>query len=181
FFQPGHTVPLRYHYFWLLICSLVEQASGGTVAARQAIIGGTFWIGASLMGLLAVYLRLFAKISPASYRRRLRTGILLLAITGLDIIPALFFMLLYARGLMPFVMPSVELWNEHVEWFLATTLSTPHAIAALIACFTGFLLLWHAADKRRYIPFAAIALASAVGASLYVAFVFAVFLVIWTA
>src|SRR6185369_3562563 len=36
------------------------------------------------------------------------------------------------------------------------------------------------AENRRYIPFAAIALASAVGASLYVAFVFAVFLVIWT-
>ena len=180
FFRPGHAVPLRYHYFWLLICSLVEQASGGAVRARQAIIGGTFWIGAALIGVLALYLRLFANVSTAPYSRRLRTGVTLLAITGLDIVPALFFMFLYARGLMPFVMPSVELWNEHVEWFLSTTLSTPHAIAALIACLTAFLLLWEAATAPRYIAFAAVALASALGTSLYVTLVFAVFLTVWT-
>ena len=180
FFQPGHAVPLRYHYFWLLICSLVERASNGTVGPRQAIIGGTVWIGAALIGVLALYLRLFAKSSAAPYGRRFRVGAALLAITGLDIIPALFFFFLYSRGLVPFVTPSIELWNEHVEWFLSTTLSTPHAIAALIACLTAFLLLWHAGTRPRYIPFAAFALASAVGESLYVAFVFAIFLIVWT-
>jgi hypothetical protein len=181
FFQPGHPVPLRYHYFWLLICSLVERLSNGSVGPRQVIIGGTVWIGAALIGILSLYLRLFTKSSAAPYRRRFRIGAVLLAITGLDIIPALFFFFLYARGLVPFVTPSIELWNEHVEWFLSTTLSTPHAIAALIACFTAFLLLWHAGSRPRYIPFAALSLATAVGASLYVAFVFALFLALWTA
>ena len=180
FFQPGYAVPLRYHYFWLLICSLVERASYGTVGARQAVIGGTVWIGAALIGVLVLYLRLFAKASAAPYLRRFRVGVALLVITGLDIIPALFFFFLYSRGLVPFVTPSIELWNEHVEWFLSTTLSTPHAIASLIACLTAFLLLWRAGTRRVYIPFAAVALATAVGASLYVAFVFAIFLCVWT-
>jgi hypothetical protein len=181
FFQPGHSVPLRYHYFWLLMCSLADQAGGESVSARQAMIGGTFWAGVGLIGLVAVYLRLFTNGSATPLRRRLLTGVALLAITGLDILPALFFMFLYARGLVPFVLPSVEWWNEHVDWFVYTTLWAPHALAAAIACFTGFLLLWRAGNQRRYILPAGLALASAVGSSIYVAFVFAIFLAVWTA
>jgi hypothetical protein len=54
FFSPGHPVPLRYHYFWLMMCSLVNQIGGQGVSARQAIIGGTFWIGVGLIALLAL-------------------------------------------------------------------------------------------------------------------------------
>ncbi len=178
FFQPGHPVALRYHYFWLMMCSLAEQISGGRVTSRQALIGGTFWAGVALMALLAVYLRIFSAASE--FRRRAFTGILLLAITGLDIVPSLFFLFLYARGMLGFVLPSVEWWNEHVDWFVYSTLWAPHALSAMIACFIAFLLLWHAAAARRYILPAACALASAVGASIYVAFVFAIFLSVWT-
>ena len=180
FFQPGHPVALRYHYFWLLMCSLAEQLGGGGFSGRQAMIGGTFWAGVGLMALLAVYLRLFTAHTGPAFRRRAFTGILLLAITGLDIVPSLFFLFLYARGMLGFVLPSVEWWNEHVDWFVYTTLWAPHALAATIACFTAFLLLWHAAGARRYILPAALALATAVGSSIYVAFVFAIFLGVWT-
>jgi hypothetical protein len=180
FFQPGHAVGLRYHYFWLLMCSLAEQAAGRGVTARQAMIAGTFWAGLGLIALLAVYLRLFCTGPATRLRRRLLTGVALLGITGLDIIPALLFMFLYARGMMHFVLPSVEWWNEHVDWFVYTTLWAPHALASTIACFTAFLLLWHAAAARRYVVPAALALASAVGSSIYVAFVFAIFLAVWT-
>jgi len=178
FFYPAHPVTLRYHYFWLLMCSPVERASG--VTARQTLIGGTFWAGMAVLALLAAYLRLYAP-GTSPLRRRLLVGAALLAITGLDIVPSLFFWFLYGRGWVPFAQPGVELWNEHVEWFLSTTISTPHAMTALVSCFMAFLLLSHAAGARRYIVPAALALASAAGQSVYVALVFALFLGIWTA
>jgi hypothetical protein len=161
-----------------MMCSLVDQIGGAGVSARHAAIGGTFWAGVGLIALLSIVLRLFLPGRNPT-RRRILTGIALLAITGLDILPALFFMFLYARGLVPFVQPGIELWNEHVEWFVATTMCTPHATAALIACFTGFLLLWDGREWRRYTVLASLAFASAAGESVYVTFVFAIFLALW--
>jgi hypothetical protein len=181
FFLPGHPVTLRYHYFWLLMCSLAHQVAGPAVVARHALVAGTFWIGVALIALLAIYLRLFYPGAPACLCRRLRIGIVLLAITGLDILPSLFFWFLHARGQVPFVLPSVELWNEHVDWFLGTVVSTPHAIAALISCLLAFLLLWQDSAPRRYIIPAALAIASSVGYSIWVIFVFTIFFAVWTA
>jgi hypothetical protein len=184
-FLPGQPVPLRYHYFWLMMCSLAESAGGGSVSARQALIAGTCWCGTGLMALVALYLRLFAPARRARFRRRVWTALLLLLVTGLDIIPTALLLLLHAQGALGFVLPSVEWWNEHVDWFLYTTLWAPHALSSLLACFTGFLLLWKAPDvagRRRlcYAGLAGLALASSVGESIYVAFVFAVFLAAWT-
>jgi hypothetical protein len=186
FFQAGHSAPLRYHYFWLMMCSLVQRLGGGTVGPRHALIGGTFWVGAALIAMLALYLRLFSRgTSPLGVR--LRTAVLLLAVTGLDIIPTLFFLVLYAAGIFGVVLPSVEWWNQQLAWFVFTTLWTPHAIAALVACFTGFLLIWHAPAAKgrlgilKYALPGAMGLASSFGASIWVMFVFGAFLLIWTA
>ena len=187
FFQTQQPVSLRYHYFWLLMCSLVEKTGNGSIAPRQALTAGTFWCGVGLMALVVLYLRLFSPGDPARFRRRALIATLLLAITGLDILPTLFLLMLYAKGALPFLLPSVEWWNEHVDWFLYTALWAPHALSSLIAGLTSFLLLWKAPDLRstggmlRYAVPAGLALASCVGASIYVSFVFAVFLMVWTA
>jgi hypothetical protein len=74
-----------------------------------------------------------------------------------------------------------------VDWFLYSTLWAPHALSSLLACLTGFLLLWKAPSTTgwrgllRYSMPAAAALASSVGASIYVSLVFAAFLAVWTA
>jgi hypothetical protein len=186
FFWPGHGVKLRYHYFWFLMCSLVDQAGGALVSPRQALMAGTFWCGLGLMGLLAIYLRLAAR-QDCPLTRRLRIGLLLLGITGLDLIPAAFFMLLYAKGGINVFLPSVEWWNEHVDWFLYSSVWAPHALAATISCFLALLLLWKAAEPQeragmlRHALAAGVALASGAGESIYVSFVFAVFLLLWTA
>lgn len=190
-FLPGRPVALRYHYFWLMMCSLVERIGTpifGTpiVGARHALIGGTFWCGLGLMSLVAIYLRLFSVNQAVPLRRRMLIGILLLGITGLDILPGLFFLSLYFRGGMNFVLPSLESWNEYVDWFLHSTIWAPHAVAALIAGLMGFLLVSRAATARRRIGFLGYALgggaafASLVGNSIWVAFVFAAFLGVWT-
>jgi hypothetical protein len=187
FYLAGPPANLRYHYFWLMMCSLVERAGRGAVTPRQALIGGIFWCGIALMALVALYLRLFSAGDPARFRRRALIGILLLGITGLDIIPTLLLVGLYAKGQIPFVLPSVELWNEQVAWFVFSIFGSTHAVHSMIACFIGFLLISKAPAARgwtgilRYSLPAALALASSIGASVYVSFVFAVFLVAWLA
>src|SRR6185437_1830553 len=37
-FYPGHAVPLRYHYFWMILCALADLAGGTLVDARQALV-----------------------------------------------------------------------------------------------------------------------------------------------
>src|SRR5674476_271155 len=34
YFFPGRLFPLRYHYFWFLLCSIVEQLGGNVVSPR---------------------------------------------------------------------------------------------------------------------------------------------------
>jgi hypothetical protein len=185
FFFPGHAQPLRYHYFWLILCSMVDMAGGAFVGARHAWIGGVIWCGAGLLALVALYFRLIAYRGPETFRRRTLVGILLLGVTGLDLLPNAFYWWTYSRGLTGFIPPSVEFWNEQVDGFTFTALWLAHSLAGLIACLIAFLLLWEAprhtgADRWKYAVVAGIALASCVGASVYIAFVFGAFLVLWT-
>lgn len=186
FFFPGHSVALRYHYFWLLFASLVDQLGGTFVSPRHAWIGGTFWCGLAFMALIALYFRLFWYRGQASFPRRTLLAILLLGVTGLDILPTAFLWILHATGMPAAVFPSLEWWNEQVDGFVWTGLWVAHHLAALIACFTAFLILGDAAAQPRarrvaYILVAAAALASAAGSSIYVSLVFALFLAVWVA
>lgn len=184
FIFPGHPVGLRYHYFWLLMCSLVNQTAPRVVSARHAEMGGVFWAGVGLLAMVALCLRLFTVNPAAPLRRRVLVGTLLAGITGLDILPSLMLLSFYARGWMAFVLPSGESWNEYVDWFLHSSLWAPHAVGALVAELTAFLIIWHApADRRRWVVSslaAALGLASTVGISIWVAFVFAAFLIAWS-
>jgi len=186
FFLPGHAVALRYHYFWMLLCSLVDLAGGAAVSARQAWIAGAVWCGFGLMAAVALYLRLFWYRGPATFRRRALIAILLLGVTGLDILPIAGLWLLQAAG-MHGVLPSGEWWNEQVDGFVYTTIWESHYLAGLIACLMAFLLLWEStrrptfANAARYAGLAALALASATGAAIYIVFVFGLFLALWTA
>ena len=186
FFFPGHPVPLRYHYFWPVLCAMVQLAGGPLVSSRHAWIGGTVWCGFGFMALIALYFRLFSYRGPASFRRRALTGVLLAGVTGLDILPTALLWVLQAAG-MHGVLPSGEWWNEQVDGFVYTALWESHYLSGLIACLVAFLVLWHGAEQPamgariRYVLIASLALASAGGASVYVAFVFAIFLLVWTA
>ncbi len=58
-FLPSPPAALRYHYFWLMMCALVNRLGAPWVSARHAEIAGAFWCGVGLMALLAACLRLF--------------------------------------------------------------------------------------------------------------------------
>ena len=177
YFFPGRPELLRYHYFWMILCSLAQRAGGGVISARLALFGGTLWCGLALMAVLALYLRFADPEGPVRLRYRVGLAIALLGVTGLDLFPNL---LLLRNGV---VLADMEWWNEQVTSWVGTMLWVPHHLASLVACLTGFLLLWSAPALRRdAVAAAAVAglcFASAVGCSVYVAFTFFVFLAVW--
>ncbi len=184
FFFPGHPVDLRYHYLWLIVCAEISRLGGPWVDARTAFIAGTLWAGIGLIALIPLYLRLFMSAGQ-NLLRQSRIGIALLAVTGLDIVPALLLVWANRAGIFREMSPSVEWWNEQVDGWLYTMLWEPHYVCALVACLTGFLILWtlppQASRRERIVSgtVAGAALATAAGSGIYVAAVFGVFLVIW--
>src|SRR5262249_55758196 len=144
FFFPGHGSALRYHYFWMLLCSIVHQMGFGSLDARSAFIAGSLWCGIGLICLIPLYLRIFSPGGAANLVKRGTIGIALLGVTGVDILGALFMIWLQRIGLIGGMSPSVEWWNEQVDGWLYTMLWEPHYLCALIACLTGFLILWEA-------------------------------------
>jgi hypothetical protein len=186
FFFPGHYVALRYHYFWLILPALVGQIGRSVVDARQAFIGGTIWCGLGLISVIALYLRFFSPKAAADISGRIVIAAALLGVTGLDILPTLLMLWAAHRGWVRGVSPSVEWWNNQVDGWLYTMLWEPHYLCALVACFTGFLILWEVprGSRKARSMLAAItaglAFATGVGAGIYVAFVFVIFLIFWT-
>ncbi len=187
FFFPGHAVGLRYHYYWLIPPALLERMSGPLIDSRQVLIGATIWCGIGLICTIALYLRFFSPNAGADICRRTLVGILLLGVTGLDILPTLFLVWMAHKGAPIPIAPSVEWWNNQIDGWIFTMLWQPHSLSSLIACLTGFLIVWDAArepSRRRRILSAitaGFAFATAVGSSIYVTLVFAIFLVLWTA
>ena len=173
FFNPGHPVALHYHFLWLLQCALVHGLAPKLITARLAFIAGAIWCGLGLMCVAALAMRILMQ-------RRSWIVVGLLAVTGLDIVPALLILLgnrLHILGMLP---PSVEWWNEQVDGWVYTALWEPHYVCALIACVTGFLILWE--SKRVWLAVvAAFCFATAVGSGAFVALVFAAFLALWVA
>ena len=178
YFFPGQPVILRYHYFWYLPCSLVDQLGGALVSARHAMLASTLWCGIGLMAIVPLYLRFFQPKGPVNLERRMLVGVALLGVTGLDIVPIALIGLVQRRPVL-----SIEGWNNPIISWVASVLWAPHHVAGFIACLTGFLLLWYVAPMFRDRIYAGVAagfmFASAVGLSVYVTFVFAVFLLIW--
>jgi hypothetical protein len=177
YFALAGPVPLRYHYFWMIVCSLAQRVAGSSLDARWAAFGGTLWCGLGLIAILALYLRFADPQAGYKLERRLAIAIALLGVTGLDLIPTVIMMRVGV------VFPDMEWWNEQVTSWVGTMLWVPHHLAALIACLTGFLLLWSPAARRRDGVAAALAaglcFASAAGCSVYVTITFAIFLAIW--
>ncbi len=170
---PGHSEPLRYHYFWFLPCSLIEHA----VSARQALIASTVWCGWALMAVVSLCLRYLHPAGERGLERRSKMAIFLLAVAGLDIIPNLIFALIFSTTGAGLVFASSEWWNNQVTGMSTAVLWVAHHVASLIACFTGLILLLRARGKIAPAICAGLCFASATGLSIYVTFAFAIFLI----
>ncbi|HUZ46958.1 MAG TPA: hypothetical protein VMW54_10010 [Terriglobia bacterium] len=180
FFFAGLPAPLRYHYFWLIPCSLVDQLGGSLVSARVSLIAGVLWCGLGLLALIALYLRFFQGKGGEQIERRTLIAVALLGVTGLDILPVLIM-----NATAHVIVPTIEWWNLQVSAWITTMLWVPHDLAALIAGLTGFLVVWDAARpgqrRQTILGFVAggLCFASAVGASVYVGITVAAGCALW--
>jgi len=175
FFAGTPPMLLRYHYFWMLVCSLATHL--GHVDSRQAMYGGTVWAGIALMSLIAMSLKFFIGARERLARKAL-IGCGLLLVTGLDLLPTIY---LYLR--MHLVNPDMEWWNEQITSWADTMLWTPHHIMSVVACMVGLLLIREPAPTKVQraiaILIAGLAFASATGLSVLATFTFALFVVFW--
>ena len=175
FFAGNPPMLLRYHYFWMLVCSLVTRL--GNVDPRQAMYGGTIWAGIALMSLIAISLRFFVGARERLARKAL-IGCSLLLVTGLDILPTA---LLFVRSRI--VTPDMEWWNVQITSWVDALLWTPHHILGVLACMVGLLVLRQPAatkfQRAAAILIAGLAFASAVGLSVLATFTFVLFVMFW--
>lgn len=180
FFFAAHTVPLRYHHFFFLPCSMVESLTKGWILPGNALAAATLWCGLALLCLVCLYLFHFRSSPSIPSAGLLWTGILLLPVMGLDLIPNA---LLFCQGFIHF---TADKWNEDLVGWFDSTLWAPHYVAATVACLMGFLLLWTAAKAARPLGLAPCVLAGAAfacatGTGIYVALVFAAALAVYGA
>jgi hypothetical protein len=180
FYHPGHAYPMRYHYFWYMLCALVAKFGGPVVTPRIAVMAGTLWSGIALMAVVSLYIQIFGARISESRDRQMLVAIGLLSVTGLDIIPTAITFLISKM-----LAASSDWWNEIVASWFNSVLWHPHSIAALVAGATGLLVSWDGVVRqeirRRTVGGAmcGAAMASALGLSIYTALVFAVVLAVW--
>jgi hypothetical protein len=175
-FFANAAAPLRYHYLWLLFCSLPMKVFH--LAPRYVVYSGVVWCGLGLMCVIALGLKFLMRAQTGIERKTL-LGVGLLCVTGLDILPTLY---LGVQGRS--WLSDMEWWNvTQITSWAASLLWVPHHVAALIACFVAFLLLRHQADANRWatgpVIVAGMAFASAAGMSVYVTFTFVVAVTLW--
>lgn len=175
FFASTPPVPLKYHYFWMLICSLPVRLAH--LSARHAMYGGTVWAGVILMSLVAICVKFFIR-ARENIERKVLIGCGLLLVTGLDILPTLY--MYFQQG---WISADMEWWDVQITSWMDALLWTPHHVICLVACMVGFLVLLEAAETKSHrtvsIFLAGFAFASAAGLSVLVTFTFATFILLF--
>jgi hypothetical protein len=176
-FFANPAVPLRYHYLWLLFCSLPMRIFH--LSPRYVVYSGVVWCGVGLICTIALGLKFLMRVQTCIERKTL-LAVGLLSVTGLDIFPNLYFGIAHH-----FWMADMEWWNDaQITSWADSLLWVPHHLGALIACFISFLLLRHQADVHRRwatgpVIVAGLAFASAAGMSVYVTLTFVVIVALW--
>ena len=179
-YHPGAETPMRYYYFWYALCAVCMKIAH--TSARQALMASSCWAAIGLVAAIALYARHFLQVTER-LNRFILVAVLLLAVTGLDLLPALYNMFVlhdFAGDMEWWSGDQVTSWFDSILW-------VPNHTAALLACLTAFLLLWRSRsailprDRVAATLLAGIAAASAFGLSIYVAAGFALLTALWCA
>lgn len=174
----GHAAPMRYYYFWYLVCAAVARLAG--VSARQALLASSIWVGFGLVAAIALWVRVVCRAGRHA-RQQTLVGVALLGVTGADLVPAIGS--IFAQ---PALNGEMEWWSidQFYSW-QDSILWVPHHTAALLCCLTAFLLLWRsqgeptARQRAAAVMLSGVALASSFGLSVYVAAGFALLTLAW--
>ena len=186
-YYPGEPYPLFYYYFWFILCSIVDVLGGSFIDARAAVMGGVLWGGIVLLCVIVEFAHRWGESVVVGFNRsHVRLLLLLMLVTGLDLLPVLSggiaYWLFDAGSPMP---PTIEWWNDQVPAWLGAIFWVSHHVASFCACMVAFIALdeWVMRETfmDRYLAsgIAALALASAAGMSIWVAIVGGSVLFIW--
>jgi len=171
----GAPAPMHYYYFWYVLCAAVVDIAH--VTARQAYIASCIWAGFGLLVTVKLYATHFFRWE----RKQRWIALSLLLVSGIDIVPAV-----GQAILQPALNGDIEWWSvDPIDAWPDSLLWVPHHVASVLCCLLAFLFLWRTLEslsrnaKRMAVAIAALACASAVGLSVYVAIGFALLMLAW--
>jgi hypothetical protein len=171
-----HAGNLRYYYFWLVDCSLVAKISH--LPIRSVINASCIWAGFALTALTGLYLKHFLAVGKR-LRRQFLIAALLPAVAGLSL--CIFFW----NMLVLHIPPPADVWvTGQIADLISFVVFYPHHLTSMVCCMFAFLLVWMSTSTRSRaatVLFSALALASAFGLSVYVAFAFFLVMLCWAA
>ena len=173
FARPGVA---GYYYYFYITPALLHWIGGALVDSRAAFAAGTFVTFLAFPAMLLL-LADAAKLIPDGARRRfLRLTVLLCCLSGLDLIGGLW---IWART--GEVIAQLDWWSEEVRWALTSILLVPHHISAVIALYSGCLLLAQPGrvGSTARSGLAGLAFATAFGCSVWVAVAALPVLALW--
>jgi len=180
----GHPTPLRYYYFWYVLCALPAHLLHTSPDA--ALAASSVWAALSFLAVSFLLTKYFIR-SEVSATRRCVILLLPMLVIGLDILPTLG--TYFHHGAYPYI--DIEWWHDdRTPGLLSALIYAPHHIAGLVCCFTAFLVLneplqdtAHFLRRNRSLLFALIAgvcFAACVGTSTFIAFIFVIVGLLWT-
>lgn len=179
----GTAAPLRYFYYWNIVCA--DLARLLHLPARACLAASSVWAAWSLIAALFLALKYLLGIQR-NLRAHCAAAFLVCAVIGLDILPTT--LLYLSKSLHPYL--EIEWWHhDRTPSLLATPLYSPHHIAAFACLLTGILVLAltlrtgeQAVPRKDLIfasLFAGVCFSSAAGASVFPTFTIAIGCLLW--
>jgi hypothetical protein len=169
FHEPGRAMSY-YYLFYTFPAVVAVLGAPFAIAARHAAYASAPLMGLALFALARAALTCSGADAAAGDEKRPPNWPLLalLLATGLDIIP-LAILYVGGGGDASFVFLHFVDWGEQVTSWFNSVMWVPHHIGALVSAIVGFLALTAPGRDKRRILLAALAFASMVGQSVYVA------------
>src|SRR3954452_10344813 len=84
FYYLTGSVPLRYHYFWLLPSGFLTHILGSLASARVCIFASAVWCGWGFLALIPATFRFLLGFTGTELWRRRLLAVAFTAVTGLD-------------------------------------------------------------------------------------------------
>lgn len=165
-----------YHYFYVWPAA-ITWIGGEAISARMAFTGTVYWTGFGVAALLWRIAADAAYIRPGRSRRLLILAIMLSFVAGADL---LFMALRYL--MVHRIEPEIDSWNTEIRTLGTSILWVPHHVSAMVAAWTGMLLVTRAPPGNRLLLGAAAgaAFATMFGESAWIALTIAPLLAGWT-
>ncbi len=170
-FAPGgQAAPLRYYYFWYVLCARMHDLA--PVSARAILTASCSGASLSLLGFLFLSLK-YLGTSTKALRNQCTAMLLAACILGLDLVAAV------ATTLHHRIYPDLQFWLwDRTPRLLHIVLWSPHHAAGLVSAGLGTLLLVRCLDcssRQRVVHMllAGICFAASAGTSTFITALFA--------